>query len=128
MGIRFFDMFAGIGGFRSGLEAVGGYECVGSCEIDPYARKAYETLYKNTRVRLEFRDRAGYLHRGGLRKLTPREYWRLQGFTDAQFDAVSAQGFSDTRLYKMAGNAVTVPVISFLAEFLRDVWEAEVGV
>ena len=28
MAIRFFDMFAGIGGFRSGLEAVGGFECV----------------------------------------------------------------------------------------------------
>ncbi|WP_294445849.1 DNA cytosine methyltransferase, partial [Ruminococcus flavefaciens] len=27
-------MFAGIGGFRSGLERVGGFECVGYCEID----------------------------------------------------------------------------------------------
>ena len=45
MPIRFFDMFAGIGGFRSGLEAIGGFECVGYCEIDPYARKAYEALY-----------------------------------------------------------------------------------
>ena len=45
MPIRFFDMFAGIGGFRSGLEAVGGFECVGYCEIDPYARKAYEAMY-----------------------------------------------------------------------------------
>ena len=37
MSIRFFDMFAGIGGFRSGLEAVGCFECVGHCEIDKYA-------------------------------------------------------------------------------------------
>lgn len=29
MAIRFFDMFTGIGGFRSGLEAIGGFECVG---------------------------------------------------------------------------------------------------
>lgn len=36
MAIRFFDMFAGIGGFRSGLMAVGGYEAVGYCEIDKY--------------------------------------------------------------------------------------------
>ena len=55
MSIRFFDMFAGIGGFRSGLEAVGGFQCVGSCEIDPYARKAYETLY-DTKGELFFAD------------------------------------------------------------------------
>ena len=41
-------MFAGIGGFRSGLEAVGGFRCVGYCEIDPYPRRAYEALYDTT--------------------------------------------------------------------------------
>lgn len=46
MAIRFFDMFAGIGGFRSGLEAVGGFECIGHCEIDKYANKAYTALYE----------------------------------------------------------------------------------
>lgn len=45
MAIRFFDMFAGIGGFRSGLEAVGGFECVGHCEIDKYANQAYSAIY-----------------------------------------------------------------------------------
>jgi len=43
--IKYFDMFAGIGGFRSGLEKAGGFECVGWCEIDKYAKKAYETMY-----------------------------------------------------------------------------------
>ena len=43
--IKYFDMFAGIGGFRSGLEKTGGFECVGWCEIDKYAKKAYETMY-----------------------------------------------------------------------------------
>ena len=38
-------MFSGIGGFRSGLEKVGGFKCVGYCEIDEYARRAYEALY-----------------------------------------------------------------------------------
>ncbi len=45
MAIRFFDMFAGIGGFRSGLEAVGGYECIGHCEIDKYANQAYKGFF-----------------------------------------------------------------------------------
>ena len=32
--IRYFDMFAGIGGFRAGLTRAGGFQCVGHCEID----------------------------------------------------------------------------------------------
>ena len=32
-------------GFRSGLEAIGGFECVGYCEIDKYAKQAYEAMY-----------------------------------------------------------------------------------
>ena len=46
MAIRFFDMFAGIGGFRSGFEAVGGFECIGHCEIDKYANQAYNAIYQ----------------------------------------------------------------------------------
>ena len=46
MSIRFFYMFAGIGGFRSGLEAVGGFECIGHCEIDRYANQAYNAIYE----------------------------------------------------------------------------------
>ena len=46
MSIRFFDMFAGIGGFRSGLEAAGGFEYVGHCEIDKYANQAYNAIYE----------------------------------------------------------------------------------
>ena len=53
MPIRYFDMFAGIGGFRSALEAIGGFECVGYCEIDKYARQAYEAMY-DTRGELFF--------------------------------------------------------------------------
>ena len=45
MAIRFFDMFSGIGGFRSGLEKLGGFECVGHCEIDKAANQAYCAIY-----------------------------------------------------------------------------------
>lgn len=43
--IRVFDAFSGIGGFRSGLERVGGFEFVAWCEIDKFAQKAYRALY-----------------------------------------------------------------------------------
>ncbi|MCM1061136.1 MAG: DNA cytosine methyltransferase [Eubacterium sp.] len=43
--IKYFDAFAGIGGFRSGLEQAGGFECVGFCEIDPHAAAAYRAIY-----------------------------------------------------------------------------------
>ena len=38
--MKFYDLFAGIGGFRIGFERAG-HECVGSCEIDKYARQIY---------------------------------------------------------------------------------------
>ena len=44
--LRFFDMFAGIGGFRAGLERAGGYECVGHCEIDKHAERAYRAAHQ----------------------------------------------------------------------------------
>ena len=43
--ITFFDMFAGIGGFRAGLERAGGYECIGHCEMDKHADAAYRRLF-----------------------------------------------------------------------------------
>lgn len=46
-----------------------------------------------------------------IRKLTPLECWRLQGFPDLAHEAVKAAGISDSQRYKMAGNAVTVNVI-----------------
>ena len=53
-----------------------------------------------------------------IRKLTPRETWRLQSFSDAAFDRVQASGMSDSQLYKQAGNAVTVNTVRAIAEKL----------
>lgn len=66
-------------------------------------------------------DRHGVVHHGRVRKLMPLECWRLQGFTDEQFDKALATGLSDGRLYKMAGNAVTVPVISALGRKIKEI-------
>lgn len=51
-----------------------------------------------------------------IRKLTPRECFRLQGFPDAEFDKLTAAGISNSQLYKCAGNAVSVPVIYALGQ------------
>nr|WP_205753390.1 DNA (cytosine-5-)-methyltransferase [Bacillus cereus] len=52
-----------------------------------------------------------------IRKLTPRECWRLQGFPDWAFDRAREVN-SDSQLYKQAGNSVTVPVIYEIAKRL----------
>ncbi len=54
--IRFFDMFAGIGGFRSGLERAGGYECIGHCEIDEHADKAYRAIHNVKESEVYYQD------------------------------------------------------------------------
>ncbi|HHZ8657486.1 TPA: DNA cytosine methyltransferase [Enterococcus faecalis] len=53
-----------------------------------------------------------------IRKLTPRECWRLQGFPDWAFDKAKEVN-SDSQLYKQAGNSVTVPVIADIASRLE---------
>src|SRR5699024_10282436 len=53
-----------------------------------------------------------------IRKLTPLECWRLQGFTDEQHNAVEASGISNSQRYKQAGNAVTINVIEAIGERL----------
>src|SRR5699024_1893439 len=53
-----------------------------------------------------------------IRKLTPLECWRLQGFTDEAHEAVKQAGLSDSQRYKQAGNAVTVNVIGAIGERL----------
>lgn len=60
-----------------------------------------------------------------IRKLTPRECWRLQGFPDEYFDRAVAAGVSDSQLYKQAGNAVTVNVAEAIGKKLKEVYEDE---
>lgn len=52
-----------------------------------------------------------------IRKLTPRECFRLQGFPDEYFDRAASVN-SDSQLYKQAGNSVTVNVIYEIARRL----------
>lgn len=56
-------------------------------------------------------DSQGTLDGFRIRKLTPRECWRLMGFSDEDFDKAKAAGISDTQLYKQAGNSIVVDVL-----------------
>ena len=92
MAIRFFDMFSGIGGFRSGLEAVGGFECIGHCEIDPYPNTAYNAIF----------DTRGEYYCDDARKINPDEMPDFDlvcaGFPCQSFSVAGRRlGFEDTR-------------------------------
>ena len=92
MAIRFFDMFAGIGGFRSGLEAVGGFKCIGHCEIDKKANTAYCAIY----------DTEGEYFCDDARKIDPKRMPDFDlicaGFPCQSFSVSGKRrGFSDMR-------------------------------
>lgn len=79
-----------------------------------------DDLYNNREPR-EYRDTAPTLRIGGgsfqllstyrIRKLTPKECWRLMGFNDEDFDKAKASGVSNSQLYKQAGNSIVVDVL-----------------
>ena len=52
--MKFLDLFAGIGGFRLGMES-SGHECVGFCEIDKFTRKSYKAIH-DTEGEVELHD------------------------------------------------------------------------
>jgi DNA (cytosine-5-)-methyltransferase len=52
--MQFLDLFAGIGGFRLGMEAAG-HQCIGFCEIDKFARASYKAIH-DTKGELELHD------------------------------------------------------------------------
>lgn len=56
-----------------------------------------------------------------IRRLTPLECWRLQGFPDWAHDQAKGAGLSDTQLYKQAGNSVSVPVAERIARRILNV-------
>lgn len=49
-----------------------------------------------------------------IRKLTPKECWRLMGFRDEHIDRAKELGISDSSLYKQAGNSIVVNVLYFI--------------
>ena len=92
--MKFLDLFAGIGGFRFGMES-SGHECIGFCEIDKFARASYKAIH-NTEGEIELHD---------ITEVTDEEIRNIGhvdvicgGFPCQSFSiAGSRRGFEDTR-------------------------------
>ena len=56
--MKFLDLFAGIGGFRLGMESAG-HECVGFCEIDKFAIASYKAIH-DTKGEIELQDQRAF--------------------------------------------------------------------
>ncbi len=112
----------GMGVFRHRGETSGVLE-----EIAPRAvvTPAKKTIRQSRRMKkpgepmftITATDRHGVVHHGRIRRLTPRECLRLQGYQDDQIDQMM-EGMSDSQLYKQAGNGVTVNVIEAIGRNL----------
>ena len=62
-----------------------------------------------------------------IRKLTPRECFRLMGVDDTDIDTIQAAGISNSQQYKMAGNSIVVDVLYHLFRKMFVEVEAENG-
>ena len=81
--MKFLDLFAGIGGFRLGLEQAG-HECVGFCEIDKFARQSYKSIH-NTEGEREYHD---------ITTVSNEEWRTLRGTVDIICGGFPCQSFS----------------------------------
>ncbi|EAD3838205.1 TPA: DNA (cytosine-5-)-methyltransferase [Listeria monocytogenes] len=81
--MNFLDLFAGIGGFRLGMERAG-HTCVGYVEIDKYARKSYQAIH----------DTEGEWTAHDITKVTDDEWRELRGTVDVICGGFPCQSFS----------------------------------
>ena len=78
----------------------------------------YVQLDENTTVYCVWYEK--YQSYIAIRKLTPKENFRLQGWSDEYFDRAQFVN-SDSQLYKQAGNGVTVAVVEEIGKALQNI-------
>jgi DNA (cytosine-5)-methyltransferase 1 len=97
---------------------VGNTQCINS-KVNGKQPKVQDRIYDeqgiSTAVTTSFMP--SVLNHLQIRKLTPRETWRLMGFDDSDFDKASAI-HSNSTLYKQAGNSIVVNVLEHILKGL----------
>ena len=81
--MKFIDLFAGIGGFRLGMESAG-HKCVAFCEIDKFARASYKAIH-DTKGETEFHD---------ITRVTDEQWEQFRGTIDVICGGFPCQAFS----------------------------------
>ena len=126
--MNFLDLFAGIGGFRLGMEQAG-HKCVGFCEIDKFARSSYKVMH-NTENEIEYHD---------IKEVTNEEFRKLRGKVDVicggfpcqAFSIAGKQlGFEDTRgtlFYEIARATKEIKPRYLLLENVRNLLSHDKG-
>ena len=69
-----------------------------------------------------------YITNYRIRKLTAKECFRLQGFSDSDIDKCVEKGISQSQLYKQAGNSIGVPILEMILNILFVKKELKGGV
>ena len=126
--MNFLDLFAGIGGFRLGMERAR-HKCVGFCEIDKFARLSYKAMH-NTENEIEYHD---------IKEVTNEEFRKLRGKVDIicggfpcqAFSIAGKQlGFEDTRgtlFYEIARATKEIKPRYLLLENVRNLLSHDKG-
>ena len=126
--MNFLDLFAGIGGFRLGMERAG-HKCVGYCEIDKYARASYQAIH-DTEGEIDYKD---------ITEVTNEEFRKLRGKVDVicggfpcqAFSIAGKQlGFEDTRgtlFYEIARAAEQIKPRYLFLENVRNLLSHDKG-
>lgn len=126
--MNFLDLFAGIGGFRLGMERAG-HKCIGYCEIDKFARMSYQAIH-NTDGETDYKD---------ITEVTNEEFRKLKGTVDVicggfpcqAFSIAGKQlGFEDTRgtlFYEIARAAKEIKPRYLFLENVRNLLSHDKG-
>lgn len=110
--------------FRQALETFNSTDAKYGDSIDAYNRKCNTSGYSPTITTRPEGFKTAILpvtKQLRIRKLTPKECFRLMGFPDNAFEAAYGAGVSNSQLYKQAGNSIVVDVLYYI---LRELYIA----